>query len=229
MRTTADQEMLLRGGRAGQLATFIGLVMVFAGLIVSFTQYRLATFLFIGLGMAMYTVGSRSQEQAAREPRLIKQLTEALVEFDDRHHLYSHVLPVDHVLLTPHGVFVLVVKGMDGKIRCFKDKWVRALTWRRALRFFTEESLGNPTKDARRDVEKLTKYIGAHAPGTQVDVQGVVVFTNPAARLEVTSASVPVLPLTRLRRQMRKASGRMEMAPETLRTLTDLFQEAPRS
>ncbi|HJX37757.1 MAG TPA: nuclease-related domain-containing protein [Anaerolineae bacterium] len=227
MRTTADQEMLLRGGRAGQLATFISLVMVFAGLIVSFTQYRVATFLLIGLGVVMYTVGSRSQEQAAREPWLIKQLTDALAEFDDRYHLYSHALPAEHVLLTPHGVFALIVRGMDGKIRCFKDKWVRALTLRRALRFFTEESLGNPTKEVQRDVEKLAEYIQARAPGAQVDVQGVVVFANPAAQLEITSASFPVLPLTRLKSHIRKASGRMEMAPETLRTLTDLFGERP--
>lgn len=218
----------MRGGRAGQLATFISLVMVFAGLIVSFTQYRAATFLLIGLGVVMYTVGSRGQEQAAREPRLIKQLSEALAEFDDKYHLYSHVLPADHVLLTPHGVFAFVVRGMDGKVRCYKDKWVRALSWRRALRFFTEEPLGNPTKEVQRDVEKLTKYIQSHAPGVEVDVQGVVVFTNPAAQLEITSASFPVLPLPRFKGHIRKASGRMEMAPETSRTLADLFDEAPR-
>jgi len=214
----------------GQLATFIGLAMVFGGLIASFTQYRLMTVFIVALGVVMYTLGTRGQEQASREPLHIKQLTEALSEFDDRYRLYSYVLPAPHVLLTPHGVFVLVLKGADGRIRCFKDKWVRDMSLRRMLRFFTEESLGNPTKEATQDVEKLQKYVEKHAPDVQVDTYGLVVFVNPEARLEITTAPLPVLPVRRLKSHIRRASARMDdVPPETLDSLTQLFEKAPRS
>ncbi len=229
MRTTTDEEMVARGGRIGQLATFFSLVMVLGGLIASFTQYRLITVFIIAMGVMMYTLGTRGQEQASRQPRQIKQLAEALSEFDDRYRLYNYVLPAPHVLLTPHGVFVLVLKGLDGRIRCFKDKWVRDLGVRRILRFFTEESLGNPSKEASQDVEKLQKYVEQHAPGVQVDTSGVVVFLNPGARLEITTASVPALPLRRLKSHIRKASGQTGLPPETLDALTHLFDKAPRS
>lgn len=229
MRTTTDEEMVARGGRLGQLATFIGLVMVFGGLIASFTQYRLMTVFMVALGAVMYTLGTRGQEQASREPQHIKRLTDALSEFDDRYRLYNYALPATHVLLTPHGVFVLVVKGVDGRIRCFKDKWVRDMSLRRMLRFFTEESLGNPTKEAAEDVEKLQKYVEKHAPEVQVDIQGLVVFVNPGARLETTTASAPVLPVRRLKSHIRRASARMDVPPETLDSLTQLFENAPRS
>jgi hypothetical protein len=228
MRITTNEGMVARGGRAGQLAAFIALIMVFAGLISSFTEYKVMTFILIVLGVVMYTVGNRSQEQASREPRLIQKLADALGEFDDRYHLYNHVLPGDHVLLTPHGLFVLTVKGVGGRIRCFGDKWVRDLSLSRALRFFTEESLGNPTAQTQQDVEKLQKYLEEHAPDSKPEVQGLVVFTDPSARLEVTTASVPVLPLRRLKSHIRKASTRMEMSAETLSALTKLFNEAPR-
>jgi hypothetical protein len=229
MRTTTDAEMVARGGRIGQLATFLGLVMVLGGLISSFTQYRLMTVFIIALGVAMYTLGTRGQEQASRQPLLINQLSEALSEFDDRYRLYNYMLPAPHVLLTPHGVFVLVLKGVDGRIRCIKDKWLRDLGLRRILRFFTEESLGNPSKEATQDVEKLQKYIEEHATDVQVDTSGVVVFLNPGARLEITTASVPVLPLRRLKSHIRKGSAQMDLPPEALDTLTQLFEKAPRS
>jgi type IV secretory pathway TrbD component len=228
MRTTTNEEMVLRGGRLGQLASFFALVMVLAGLIVSFTEYRMMTFVLIAFGVAMWTVGARGQEQATREPQFVRKLTETLSEFDDRYHIYHHVLPADHVLLTPHGAFVLIVRGLDGRIRCFKDKWVRDLTLRRALRFFTEESLGNPTKEMIQDVERLRKYIEEQAPEVNADVQGLVVFLNPEAHLEVTTASVPVLPLRRLKSHIRKASAPSELPSETLSALTKLFEEAPR-
>jgi hypothetical protein len=228
MRITTNEEMVARGGRLGQLATSFGLLMVFGGLIASFSPYRLVTVFIIVLGVVMYTVGTRGQEQARREPLHIKQLTEALSEFDDRYRLYNYALPAPHVLLTPHGVFVLVVKGVDGRIRCFKDKWVREMSLRRMLRFFTEESLGNPSKEAAQDVEKLQKYVEKHAPGVQVDTSGLVVFVNPGARLEITTASVPVLPMRRLKSHIRKASAQLDLPPETLDSLTQLFEKAPR-
>jgi hypothetical protein len=229
MRTTTDEEVLLRGGRVGQVAIFISLLMVFGGLIASFTEYKVLTILAIGLGVVMYTIGSRGQQQAAREPRLTRQLEQALAEFDDRYHLYNHVLPADHLLLTPDGAFALVLRGMGGKIRCFQDKWSRQLTIRRVLQLFTDEPLGNPSKEAEKDAEKLAKYIEEHAPQVSGEVRGVVIFTNPAAQLEITSAAVPILPLSRLKNYLRKAPGRAQMAPEALKTLTDLFDEAPES
>jgi hypothetical protein len=229
MRTTTDEEMMARGGRVGQVANFIGLVMVFAGLLVSFTPWKAIAVVLVGLGVVMYTIGNRQLSQAAREPRLIQQLVDALKGFDDRYHLYNGILPGDHVLLTPHGLFVLVVKGVEGRIRCYKDKWVRDFSLRRLLRFFTEEPLGNPTKDAQRQVEKVRKYIEERSLEADVEVQGLVAFANPKARLEVTSASLPVLPLRRLKTYVRKSSQEREIPPETLAALTRLFDEAPRT
>jgi hypothetical protein len=228
MRIITNDEMVARGGRVGQLATFIGLVMVLGGLIASFTQYRMMTIVLVALGVVMYTLGNRGQEQSLREPRLIHKLSEALKEFDDRYQLYNHVLPAEHVLLAPHGVYVLIVKGMGGRIRCFKDKWVRDFNLGRILRFFTEESLGNPSKEALQDVEKLQKYLEEHAPGLDVEIQPLVVFADPSARLEITSASVPTLPLRRLKNHVRKASSRMELPADALTALNRLFEEAPR-
>lgn len=228
MRTTTDEEMMARGGRVGQVAVFIALVMVGAGLVVSFTPWKIIAVILVGLGVVMYTIGNRQLSQATRDPLLIQQLVDALKGFDDRYHLYNHILPGDHVLVTPHGLFVLVLRGVDGRIRCFKDKWLRGFSLSRLLRFFTEEPLGNPTKDAQRDLKKVSEYLEKHNTEADVDIQGLVVFVNPQARLEVTSASFPVLPLRRLKSYIRKASQGREIPPEKLTALRTLFDEAAR-
>ncbi len=221
MRTTTDEDLIARGGRVGQVANFIAVVMVFGGLVVSFTPWKVITVVLIALGVVMYTVGNRGIAQATREPRLIQQVVDALAGFDDRYHFYNHKLPADHVLLTPHGLFVLILRGTEGRIRCFKDKWVRDLSIRRMLRFFTEESLGNPSKDAGREVQRLRKYLEDHTPESDVEVQGLIVFVNPNVHLEVTDVAVPVLPLRRLKNYLRKASEQPEMSAATLRALRE--------
>lgn len=209
------------------MANFIGLVMVFAGLLASFTPWKSVTIVLIGLGVVMYTIGNRGLSQADREIRFVQQLGEALGSLDDRYRLYSHVLPGDHVLLTPRGIFVLVVKGVEGRVRCYRDKWVHEFSLRRLLRFFTDEPLGNPSKDAQKQVKKMRKYVTELDPQSDVEVQPLVVFANPRVRLETTGATLPVLPLRKLKTFLRKASPKEELRPETLATLTKLLDEAP--
>jgi hypothetical protein len=228
MRIETNTEIIARGGRVGQVANSIASIIVLGGLLLSFTAWKAITVILIALGVVMYTVGSRQISQAAREPRFVQQLEDALSGFDDRYRLYNHILPADHVLLTPNGLFVLIVRGVDGRVRCFRDKWVRDLSLGRLLRFFTEESLGNPTKDAQKQVDRLQKYVEERKPEAAVDVQAVAVFVNPKVRLEVTGASLPVLPLRTLRMHLRKVSQQREIPPETLAALTELFDEAPK-
>jgi hypothetical protein len=227
MRTTVDEEVIARGRRVGQVANFIGVVMVFAGLLASFTPWKTIAIVSVALGVVMYTVGNRGLSQADRETRFVEQLEDALRSLDDRHRLYSHVLPADHVLLTPRGVFVLVVKGMEGRIRCYRDKWVRDFSVRRLLHFFTDESLGNPTKDAQKQANKMEEFLAEQSPQAEVGVQSLVIFANPEVRLEVTGVTLPVLPLRRLKSFLRKTAKKVDMPPETVEALTGLFDQAP--
>jgi hypothetical protein len=226
MRTTVDEEVIARSRRVGQVANFIGVTMVFVGLVVSFTPWKTMTVMAIVIGVAMYTVGTRGLSQADREVGFVRQLEEGLTGLDDRYHLYSHVMPADHVLVTPYGVFVLIVKDTEGRVRCYRDKWVRDWTVRQLLRFFTDEPLGNPTKDARKQAEKMLKYMEEESPQAIVDVEGLVLFANPKARLEVTGAILPVMPLRRLKPFLRKAAKKQELPAQTMEVLTALFDRA---
>jgi hypothetical protein len=57
-------------------------------------------------------------------------------------------------------------------------------------------------------------------------VEGLVLFANPKARLEVTGAILPVMPLRRLKPFLRKAAKKQELPAQTMEVLTALFDRA---
>lgn len=227
MRVKSDQPLIkvrVRLARAGSIA---GLLIVFSGLLLFLIpQGYLWSFLVVILGFIMGSIGNRQMNRWTVEPRADQALSRALRKLDDRHHLYNYLLPVEHLLLTPYGLFVLKVKRVDGHIRCIDDRWSRNFSLVRLLRGFAAEPLGNPTRGVRREVERLRGYLSSRLPGQEVEVEGVIVFTEPEVKLEVKRASLPVLPLKSLRPYLRKAAQGGEMAEEIRKELVKIFDEA---
>lgn len=226
MRVKSDQPLIkvrVRLARAGSIA---GLLILFSGLLLFLIpQGYLWSFLVVILGFIMGSIGNRQMNRWTVEPRADQALSRALRKLDDRHHLYNYLLPVEHLLLTPYGLFVLKVKRTDGHIRCIDDRWSRNFSLLRLLRGFAPEPLGNPTREVRREMERLRSYLSSRLPGQEVKVQGVIVFTEPEVKLEVKRASLPVLPLKSLRPYLRKAAQGGEMAEEIRKELVKIFDE----
>lgn len=74
-------------------------------------------------------------------------------------------------------------------------------------------------------MERLRGYLSSRLPGQEVEVQGVIVFTEPEVKLEVKRASLPVLLLKSLRPYLRKAAQGGEMAEEIRKELVKIFDE----
>ncbi len=226
MRVKSDQPLIkvrVRLARAGSMA---GLLILFSGLLLFLIpQGYLWSFLVVILGFIMGSIGNRQMNRWTVEPRADQALSRALRKLDDRHHLYNYLLPVEHLLLTPYGLFVLKVKRVDGHIRCIDDRWSRNFSLLRLLRGFAPEPLGNPTREVRREMERLRGYLSSRLLGREVEVQGVIVFTEPEVKLEVKRASLPVLLLKSLRPYLWKAAQRGEMPEEMRKELVRIFDE----
>lgn len=226
MRVKSDQPLIkvrVRLARAGSMA---GLLILFSGLLLFLIpQGYLWSFLVVILGFIMGSIGNRQMNRWTVEPRADQALSRALRKLDDRHHLYNYLLPVEHLLLTPYGLFVLKVKRVDGHIRCIDDRWSRNFSLLRLLRGFAPEPLGNPTREVRREMERLRGYLSSRLLGREVELQGVIVFTEPEVKLEVKRASLPVLLLKSLRPYLWKAAQRGEMPEEMRKELVRIFDE----
>jgi hypothetical protein len=98
---------------------------------------------------------------------------------------------VDHVVLGPNGVFVIETKNWSGKISCRGDDWQRLD--RRKFK-------GSPSRQVKKNTAKV-KQILEGLPALQrhgVWVEGIVVFTNKNANLNLHNPTVPILKLNEL-------------------------------
>jgi hypothetical protein len=98
---------------------------------------------------------------------------------------------IDHVILAPNGFFVLETKNWNGKISCRGDEWQRA-----GKHGFS----ASPSRQVKRNAARVRRLIGDLPSFRAVDmwVEGVVVFSNKHAALNLNNPTVPVVKLPQL-------------------------------
>ena len=227
MQARTDEELIVRKSIAAKVGSGVGLVLVLCGVLLLWMPWGDPwSYLVVLLGFVIGSIGNRQMNRWVNEPRADQVLSRALRGFDDKHYLYHYILPADHVLLAPYGLFVIKAKGVEGRIRCLKDRWQRDFSLLRLLRGFAPEPLGNPTKETRREMERLTEYIAQRLPGEEVEVKGMIIFTHPQLQLEVGGATLPTMWLKGLKSYLRKAARGGEMPKEIRKELVRTFDEA---
>ncbi len=227
MQVRTDEALIARKAVAAKVGSGIGLVLAFSGLLLLWMPWGYPwSYLVILLGCVIGSVGNRQMNRWVNKPRADQVLSRALRGFDDRYYLYNYILPVDHVLLAPYGLFAIKAKGVEGRIRCLNDRWQRDFSLLRLLRGLGPEPLGNPTKETRREMERLTEYIAQRLPGEEVEVKGMTIFTHPQVHLEVGGATFPTMWLKGLKSYLRKEARGEEMAEEIRKELVRIFDEA---
>ncbi|HSG15901.1 MAG TPA: nuclease-related domain-containing protein, partial [Anaerolineae bacterium] len=140
--------------------------------------------------------------------------------------MYHYVLPAPHVLLTPAGPIVFALKYQTGVISADGDKWSqKGLGFRR---FFGQEGLGNPTKDAESMVKSLAGYISKQAPEIEeVNIGAMIVFTSKNRdELDVKGSRIPAMHSSKVKGFL-KQKGKGEPLPEAeFEALRAAFDEA---
>lgn len=240
MKVITNQDLIARKARVARLGSLFGFALILAGIAtywlvsnrpqeeaVSFTNFALSWgILLLGFGIGSY--GNRQMTLWMQEPRADKALAQGLKGLDDRHYLYNYVLPVNHVLLAPYGLFVLKAKGVDGRVYCHRDRWRRNFSLWRFIRGFAPEPLGNPTREAQKEVEALRQFIRQRLPDQEIGIEGIIIFTHPRVYLEVGSSSLPALPLRSLKAHLRKLARRETLSASLRQELQRIFdQTAP--
>jgi hypothetical protein len=226
MRVIVNEAIVEERVGMARRAVTIGLMLLIAATLLSFTRrFVLLAYGLLLPGLIVINWGTRTAGKWLRKPRVDQTLAKALKGLGRGHRLYSYLLPAEHVIISPTGLFILKVKLQDGKISCHGEKWHRRFTLGLLLRLLSEERLGNPSKQARSETEQVRHFVTSHLPDIDVSMQPVVVFANPRAQLDVTEPTVPVMPLPDLKAYLRRSAEEKAMPRETLKALTDLFDE----
>jgi hypothetical protein len=192
-----DERRMAQMRRLSQYFTLIGLGALVAGLVLAFTMDSVEVFIYqliaLAVGLVLSQIGVYLGHRYVRRPRPDQVLDDALRKVAKNGRLYHHLLPAPHVLLTPQGIIVLVAKYQVGEISAEGDKWTQKGIGLR--RFFGQESLGNPSREAEIMVERLANYLRKHAPEVEeVPIAPMIVFTTKEIKsLDVSKANFPAL------------------------------------
>ena len=231
MRVTTNEQLLKRRAKIVRWTSLIGLVVLGGGLVASFSdEYIYAAMPALVLGFVLANISAYNANRYVKEPRSDQALEKALRGFDNTYHLFNFTAPVPHVLLTPSKIYALTVKAQDGQIWKEGERWRRNFSLRRLLLFFNDESLGNPTRDARGNANRLNKDLVEVIDEGLPPAMPIIVFTNPDVQLEGTESSpstegdVPVVRGKDLKKYLRSQPHGTPLDKDLRKDLVEFLQ-----
>ena len=129
------------------------------------------------VGWMLSQIGIYLGHRYLRDPRPDMVLDETLRKVARNGRIYHYLLPAHHVLLIPTGIIVFVTKYQGGDISVQGDKWKQSGMGLR--RFFGQERLGDPSREAALSVEAVASYLNKNAPLVEeVPIGALIVFTT---------------------------------------------------
>jgi len=161
-----------------------------------------------------------------------KAVVNTLQELDDSWWLINDVKitkkggNIDHILLSPKGVFVLEAKNYEGSIRCYQDEWSKRRKRRKRFipRYFPIESV---SKQARFEAFSLRRLLRMKAK-LDIGVVPICVFTNPEVKLKVIKPRVKVLKIRHLTKFLQKIKPKQPLSEKELGLISQCILEKNR-
>lgn len=224
-----DEARIARMKTFAKYASGVGFLILIVGLVLGFInpeEYLWLQVLALPLGWLLSQVGLYLAHRYLREPRPDEVLDDALRKVARNDRMYHYLLPAPHVLLTPGGPIVFVAKFQAGDISVEGDRWQqKGVGFLRKL--FSQESLGNPTREAERDVKALAGYIDKRAPEIEeVPVGAIIVFTTKhAGDLDLEDSDIPAMHVTKLRGYFKEHVDREPLPKADYKALRAAFDQ----
>lgn len=224
-----DEARLERLKKIGQYTSLVGFLVLIGGLVLGFVnpeRYLFLQVLALPLGWLLSQVGLYLAHRYMREPRPDQMLDEELQKVARRGRMYHYLLPAPHVLLMPAGPIVFVAKYQGGDISVEGDQWKqRGVSFLR--KFFSQESLGNPTREAENAVKSLAAYINKEAPEIEeVPIGAIIAFTTMhAGELDLDGSDIPAMHVTKLKGYFKQRADRPPLPKETYDALRAAFDK----
>ena len=216
MLIVRDDELVQRRRKIGQIASLTGLVILIGGMAFTWlapnwnipVQYAVyVPFLALLVGFILSNIGVYHTNRWGRSPRPDEQLDQSLKGMSRDYKLYHFALPVPHLLLTPGGLVALVTKIESGEFTVDGDKWKQKFNAGKILRFFGQEGLGNPTKEAQYQLSQMERFLEKQDPDLpEIPMEAVVVFLSDKVVLNVSETDVPILRASKLKGYFRSQS-----------------------
>jgi hypothetical protein len=213
MNIYIDQKLVKRNSRIGQGFMLAGLVILGAGMYISFKYTELFNWSLVALvaGFLASQVGIYYSNRWGRYPRPYDLLNKALKGLDGRYSLYHYITSTAHLLIGPAGIWILMPRNQGGTISFSKGRY-RQKGGNLYMKIFAQESLGRPDLEVLGEEEKLRKYLKKRLEEDDElpPINAALIFTNPKANIvtpeEELEMPAEMITLDKLKDNIRKAA-----------------------
>jgi len=229
MRVITNEKFIARNARWGKWASMAALIILAAGVYLTFARPDLVVLTFVALivGFLLSQVGIYFSSRWAKPPRIDQQITKALKGLGREYTLYHYSTPASHLLIGPAGIFLFIPRYQRGKITYRKGKWRQhggPLLW--YLRLFAQEGIGRPDLEIEAEVKAVRKAVEAILDDVEElpPITPILVFTNPQAEVNAPDAPVPTLKIDELKKFLKPYLKSRKLTSEQLKRLREAFE-----
>jgi hypothetical protein len=224
MHVVVNEKLISTRVKIASAAHLAALAVFAVGLFVSWSnpeptmEQMAGAYAAIILGLVLYNGGQFFLRRFGPRSRADGILVRTLKGLDRRYTLLSFPstrLP-DYILVGPAGIQVIVARPHDGAISCRANHWNRdpGTGMKRLTGLFGGTPFGDPSKDVSKGIARVRERLERRGipESQQPPVEGIIVFTSPAAKLRIDGCSFPVTGLKGLRSNVRGGKGPRERA-----------------
>jgi len=229
MKIIKNEKLIERNGKIGQWTSLGALLVLGAGMYISFSKPQWFTYSIICLlvGFVMTQIGMYMGNRWGRSPRPDEKFDSGLKGLHSEFNIFHYSAPVPHLLVGPSGVWVLLPFHQKGKVIFEKNRWKMSGGGflQRYMRIFGQESLGRPDIDAENEVQTLNKFFAKKLETTFApEVKPILVFTSDEVEINAGESPIPALNLKQLKEFMRQGGKNRALSTLQIQEITNLFE-----
>ena len=204
MRVVSNTELIKQRTKWTQRGSLLGMGLLLVSLFLTWREQPLIAWAFLIAGFFVAMASARIGNRYVRPPRRDLLLDKLLKGLDNRYTLYHYFAAAEHLLLTPSGLIAIRMQEQGGRVAVHGNRWRQRSTGHRLRFLLGEESLGNPARELRRDIERTRRAL-AQIEGLPPDVpfDGAIVFYHNKVQLEVQDPEFPTVRTEDLRATLR--------------------------
>jgi len=227
MKIASNTKLINRNQKIARYTTFGSLAILGIGLYITFVAPNALTWSLTALviGFLLSQVGMSYSNKFGKSPRPDEALTASLKGLEDKFTLYHYSGPVNHMLIGPAGIWVLMPYFQGGTIsfNAAKNRWVQK-GGNFFLKMFGQESMGRPDLETQYGINQVKKFLEKEFPDTPLpEVQAALIFFNKNVTMNVEGAPIPALLGEKAKEFFRKRVKETSISPELVTRIQKLL------
>ncbi len=228
MKIIKNEKLINRNSKIGQWTSLGALVVLGAGMYISFTRPEWFTYsvLFLIIGFILTQVGMYMGNRWGRSPRPDEKLDAGLKGLHSEFNLYHYATPASHLLVGPNGIWAILPFHQKGKIEFSKNRWRLSGggVIQMYMRVFGQEGIGRPELEANTEMESVKKFLAKKMEEANIpEVRSLLVFTSDEVELIPGESPIPAMKLKQLKEFLRQQSKNRTLSSKQISDITDLF------